>query len=76
MQSKLDQIRDHWGRGDQIAALRIASRFFDKSPETAEFKKGWNAHRNPSFYRQIGKNPEDLVDAALATLARKFRLPN
>ena len=75
MKSKLDQVREAWAAGDRIAALRIASKFFDRSPETTEFKRGWDAHSNPSFYRQIGRDPDALRDAAIATLARKFSLP-
>lgn len=73
-QGKLDQIRDAWGGGDKIAALRIASRFFDRSEETKTFKRGWDAHRNPDFFRQIGKDPEALTDEALRVLATKFEL--
>lgn len=64
MISKTDQIREAWRRGNRIAALRIASRFFDRSTETKAFKRGWDAHQNPGFYRQIGKDPEALVRAA------------
>ena len=75
MQSKSDTIRDHLAAGDQLGALRIASRFFDRGADTDVFKRGWGAHQNPSFYRQIGRDPEALVTAALQRLAAKFRLP-
>lgn len=74
MQTKLAQIRSAWAAGDHIAALRIASRFGDRSPETQIFKRGWDAHRNPDFYRQIGRDPEADTAAALKALAAKFRL--
>jgi hypothetical protein len=38
------------------------------------FKRGIGAHNNPSFYRQLGIDPDQLVAEALETLARKFRL--
>lgn len=74
MTPKLEQIRAAWAAGDRIAALRIASRFFDRSEETKAFKRGWDAHRNPAFYRQIGRNPEAITAEALTILARKFKL--
>ena len=74
MFSKTDQIRAAWAGDDKIAALRIASRFFDRSPETATIKRGWDAHSNPTFYRQIGKDPAAMTEAALDVLARKFGL--
>jgi hypothetical protein len=74
MISKTDQIKAAWAGGDKIGALRIASRFFDRSPETATMKRGWEAHSNPTFYRQIGKDPEAMTEAALNVLACKFGL--
>lgn len=60
--------------GDKLAALRVASRFFDRSPETIAFKRGWDAHLRPDFYRQIGKDPQELTAEAIRMLAVKFRL--
>lgn len=74
MRSKLDQVREAWAAGDKIAALRIASRFFDRSEDTKTFQRGWDAHKNPDFFRQIGKDPDALVSAALDALERKFKL--
>jgi hypothetical protein len=69
---KTDQIRAAWAAGNQVAALRIAARFFDRSADTKTFKRGMDAHNNPSFYQQLGKNPEQLTAAALELLAKKF----
>jgi hypothetical protein len=71
---KSDQIRAAWGAGDRIGALRIAARFFDRSSDTKTFKRGMDAYNNPGFYRQLGKEPEQLMAAALVLLAKKFRL--
>lgn len=76
MKAKLDQIREAWSAGDKIGALRIAARFFDRSPETKAFKRGMDAFNNPGFYRQIGRDPAALTREAVETLARKFSLPN
>lgn len=72
--SKTNQLTAAWLAGDKLGALRIASRFFDRSPETAMFKRGWDAHSNPSFYRQLGRDPEALTNAALDAMAVKFGL--
>jgi len=74
MNSKTDQIRVSWATGDQIGALRIAARFFDRSIDTKTFKRGIDAYNNPSFYRQLGMHPEQLTAAALELLAKKFSL--
>jgi hypothetical protein len=72
--TKCDKIHAAWAAGDQIGALRIAARFFDRSEATKAFKRGMDAHNNPQFYRQLGKDPELLLSTALELLARKFSL--
>jgi hypothetical protein len=74
MNCKTNQIRAAWHAGDRIGALRIAARFFDRSIDTKVFKRGMNAHNHPGFYRQLGKDPEQLTQAALELLAKKFSL--
>jgi hypothetical protein len=71
---KTDQIRAAWATGDRIGALRIAARFFDRSADTKIFKRGMDAYNNPGFYRQLGKEPEQLIASALELLARRFGL--
>jgi len=48
MQSKTDQIRAAWFRGDQIGALRIAAQFFDRSTATKTFQRGVDANYHPA----------------------------
>ena len=72
--TKTDRIRAAWAVGDRVGALRIAARFFDRSEATKAFKRGMDAHNNPGFYRQLGKDPDLLLVAALQLLARKFSL--
>jgi hypothetical protein len=74
MDCKSDQIRAAWAAGDRIGALRIAPRFFDRSADTRTYKRGMDAQNNPCFYRQLGKDPDQLMAAALELLAKKFRL--
>jgi hypothetical protein len=74
MVCKTDQIRAAWHAGDRIGALRIAARFFDRSLETKTFKRGIDAHNNPGFYRQLGKDPGQIVVDALSMLASRFSL--
>jgi hypothetical protein len=72
--TKADKIRSAWAAGDKIGALRIAARFFDRSDATKAFKRAMDAHNNPQFYRQLGKDPELLLRTALELLAHKFGL--
>jgi hypothetical protein len=74
MISKCTQIKAEWAVGNQITALRIAARFFDRSTDTIIFKRGMDAFNHPEFYWQLGKNPEQITAAALRRLAEKLGL--
>jgi hypothetical protein len=43
--------------------VAYAARFFDRSVDTKTFKRGMDAYNNPDFYRQLGKDPEQVRDA-------------
>jgi len=75
MRSKTDMIREAWGNGDRLGALRIAARFFDRSEATKVMQRGHQAAVHPEFFRQVGKSPEALTAEALRVLAAKFNLP-
>jgi hypothetical protein len=72
--SKCSKICEVWANGDQIGALRIAARFFDRSEDTQIFKRGMDAYNHPGFYRQLHKDPDQITAAAIQLLARKFNL--
>jgi hypothetical protein len=74
MKCKSDKIRDAWAAGDQIGALRIAARFFDRSNDTLMFKRGMSAYNHPALYHQLGQEPEQVTATALQCLAKKFDL--
>jgi hypothetical protein len=52
----------------------MAARFFDRSNETMIFKRGMDANNHPGFYRQLGKDPQGLIRAALVLLQKRFDL--
>jgi len=72
MESKTDRIRTALAKGDWLTALRTASRFHDRSNDTLTFKRGFDACRNRDFYKQLGKNPDELVEAAIIRLHARF----
>jgi hypothetical protein len=72
MKSKTQQIREAIATGDQIGALRIAARLFDRSDDTKTFKRGMDAYNNPGFHRQLGKQPDHVVTQALKILLQRF----
>jgi hypothetical protein len=75
MQSKTEHIKTTLARGDWVSALRLASRFHDRSDDTMAFKRGFDAYRHPDFYRQLGKDPDKLIHSALERLQARFCRP-
>jgi hypothetical protein len=70
---KQDRIRAAWANGDCIGALKIVALYH--GPKAADFRTCWAAHINPTFYRQLKKDPDALVAKALAALEREFIAP-
>lgn len=72
MKTKTNQIKAALAVGNKKKALSIASKFFDRSEDTALFKQAKSAEENPSFYRQIGKDPEAIIEAAMMVINKRF----
>jgi hypothetical protein len=72
MKSKSQQIREALALGDQIGALRVAARFFDRSSATKIFKRGLDAHNHPDVYRQLREQPDEITASAVTALVEKF----
>ena len=70
--TKSDKIKAALISGDKVRAISIASKFFDRSEETQLYKQAQAAIGNPRFYRQIGKDPDAIVDAAVTRLRARF----
>jgi hypothetical protein len=71
-ETKLSIIKRHLAAGEAREALRIAARFPDLGAERAAILDAHSAFTNPGFLRQIGKDPEALIAAGVAALARRY----
>ena len=74
MESKLSKLKAAWHGGDQIEALRIAARFPALGDAKKAITQAWAAVQNPSFYRQLGHDPEQLVNNGLEAIATRYEL--
>jgi hypothetical protein len=52
--------------------VTIPAQFFDRSLIPKIMRRAMDAHRHPQFYRQLGKEPQELVMAALALLTKRW----
>jgi hypothetical protein len=64
---RLQQVRAAYAKGNHLEALRLAARF--KRPDPI-ITKAWSAHRNPSFYTQLGHDVESLVQDGLRLVSQ------
>ena len=74
MKTKLSKLKALWAAGDRMAALRMAARFPRLGNQKTEITQAWAAANNPGFYRQLGKNPEELIETGITALMQRYEL--
>lgn len=72
METKASQLRKMISDGDWHGALRMAARFPRLGEHKEAIQLGWSALTNRSFYKQIGKNPDVLIEAGIAALKQRY----
>lgn len=71
---KIDILRANCANGDYYAALRLAASFPRLAPKHRDAIKGaWSAASNPGFYREIGKDPANLVALGVVALMDEYK---
>lgn len=70
--TKLEQVRQHLAAGRLASALRICARFGELGEQKERITRGWAAYQNPSFYREIGQNPDALFADAIAAIHERY----
>lgn len=76
METKLAKLKAAAAAGDWAAALAIAARFPRLGDEAADIKRAHEClnGQGRSFYAQIGRDPEALIQTGIDALRRKYRL--
>lgn len=69
---KIDVLHGYMAAGDWVAALRLAARFPRLGEHKDAITRGWAALQNPTFYKEIGKDPDALVAAGVAALKERY----
>ncbi len=72
MLSKPDQIRKALTEGNHAEALRIASSFPHLGSHKAVIMRGYEASVRPAFYRQLGKDPQQLINDGIEALKDRY----
>ncbi len=58
--------------GDFTKALSLAAKFPKLGEHKEQIRLGHEANQHPSFYKQIGKNPDQLVADGIAALKERY----
>lgn len=74
MDTKLNKIRQLAAAEEWGAALRIAARFADLGQDRAAIIRAHEVSHSPSFYRQIGVDPDEAMAAGIAALKARYSL--
>jgi hypothetical protein len=72
METKLSKLLAAMAADDWRKALSIASKFPQLGNEKETITRAHNALLRPEFYRQIGADPDGLVNEGKAALRRRY----
>ena len=65
----LGMLRD----GDNVGAMRIASKWHDLGNHKEAITRGWSSRTNAEFYRQIGEDPAALWSIGVSALKERLK---
>lgn len=71
--TKIARLRAAVAANDWTAALSIAAKFPRLGEHGPAITRAHNALLRPDFYRQLGQDPETLVELGKAALIARYR---
>lgn len=74
METKLAKLKKLWASGDYRAALKLAASWPRLGSHKKRITQAWAATSNPDFYRQMGKDPDELCADGLCAVAERYDL--
>ena len=72
METKLSKVRKAMAESRWGDAILMAAKFADLGNEAAEIMKAREGLLRPRFQRQIGRDPDILIEAGCAALRRRY----
>lgn len=72
MKPKIEIVREMMAAGDWRGATLFAAKFPQLGARRAAILSAREAYLRPGFQRQIGKDPEALIEAGRAALLGRF----
>ncbi len=72
MIKKIDALRGYMAADDWRKAISLASKFPRLGDAKEAITRAQTAYVNPGFLRQIGRSPEDCIEAGKAALMERY----
>lgn len=72
--TKLETLKQEFLRGNFKKAISIASKFPRLGAEKDIIKLAQDCINNPSFYKQLGYNIEEVIDDAISAIDNKYNI--
>ncbi len=72
MQTKLSILKTHMKAEDWGKALSLAAKFQQLGKHRDAIKLAHEANIHPSFYSQLGKNPDELRTLGIQALKQRY----
>lgn len=71
-QTQLSKLTAMMDAGRWHDALKLAARWQDLGDQKAAITRGDAALKHPEFYRQLGQDPDKLVELGIAALRTRY----
>ena len=73
MKKKIDILIELMKANEWQKALSLASKFGELGIQKDDIKRAHQCYSNADFYRQIGKNPEELINKGIQALKDRYK---
>lgn len=74
METKLSKLKDLYSAGEHASALCMAAKFPQLGEHKIAITRGADALKHPDFYRQLGRNPQQVYEEGLQALRQRYKL--
>lgn len=74
LETQLSKLKKFMADGDFRSALKLAAGWARLGEHRDAIQRGGEAAARPEFYRQIGKNPDELVQLGIQAIRDRYNL--
>jgi len=72
METKISQLLAMIDNEQYVDAIRFAAKFPTLGKQSSDITRAKEAVNNPNLYRQMNKDPDELVKVGIAAIRQRF----